>query len=260
MVMKSSAVLAFCLVPLLMPAQEFAPISVGDTIYTANRPVPPLGSSNTYAAVLSGKGIYTPFNFGNSSDLQPGPYTWTKTGANTGTLVLSGAQSPSRHELVFTANGQGTYRETVASTGAVITGDFLMAAMPNGPPPPLANLSTRTTLSSGRSAILGFVVEGQTSRRVVLRAIGPTLAQFGVANPVANPALTVFRGVAQIGANTGWGGSTDLAAAFAAAGAFTLSATSRDSALVLTLEPGNYTAHARADTAGEVLLEVYFAD
>jgi hypothetical protein len=29
---------------------------------------------------------------------------------------------------------------------------------------------------------------------------------------------------------------------------------------VLTLEPGNYTAHARADTAGDVLLEVYFVD
>jgi hypothetical protein len=77
---------------------------------------------------------------------------------------------------------------------------------------------------------------------------------------VANPALTVFRGATQIAANTGWGGAAGLAAVFTKVGAFALPAASRDSAVVLTLEPGSYTAHARADTAGEVLLEVYFVD
>lgn len=259
--MKSVVVLVVAFIPLLLRAQEFAPNSVADMIYSARPTSPPPGSSAVYAAILSGKGVFTPFNFSSASTFQPGAYAWTKTAGNTGTLVLSGSSpSASRHELVFTANGQGTYRETDLATGVVLTGNFLIAAMPNGPPPPLSNLSTRTTLTAGRAAILGFVVEGQTSRSVLVRAIGPSLAQFGVSIPVANPALTVFRGSTQIGANTGWGGAAHLAAAFSAAGAFALPATSRDSAVVLTLEPGNYTAHARADTVGEVLLEVYFVD
>ena len=57
----------------------------------------------------------------------------------------------------------------------------------------------------------------------------------------------------------GWGGTQSLAAAFDAVGAFALEKSSRDCALVLTLEPGSYTAQVRADTAGEVLLEVNFA-
>lgn len=47
---------------------------------------------------------------------------------------------------------------------------------------------------------------------------------------------------------------------FSSVGAFALSRTSKDAALVMTLEPGNYTAQVRSDTAGEVLLEVYFVD
>jgi hypothetical protein len=255
--MKFAALLAFCFVPLLMPAQEHAPTSVSDMIYTATRPMPPLGSFTVYAAILSAKGIYTPFDFTSSSKPQPGPYAWTKTGVNTGTLVLSGEPFPSRHELVFTGNGRGTYRETVVATGAVIAGDFLLAAMPNGPPSPLANFSVRTSLAGGRLALLGFVVEGQTSRRVLVRAVGPSLAPFGVVNPAASPALTVLRGAAQIGANTGWGGASDVAAIFREAGAFALPTSSRDSAVLLTLEPGNYTAQARDANGGEVLLEVY---
>jgi hypothetical protein len=257
---KSIAVLTICFLLPILRAQEFAPNSVGDMVYSVRRTFPPAGFSAIYAAILSVKGIYTPFNYPGSPSLLPGPFIWTKTGANAGTLVLSGAPSASRHELVFTANGQGAYRETIPSTGAVIVGEFLLAAMPNGQPPSLSNLSSRATLFGSRLATLGFVVEGPAPRRVLVRAIGPSLAQFGVANPVANPALTVFRGPTQIAANTGWSGASDLAAVFTKVGAFALPAASRDSAVVLTLEPGSYTAHARADIAGEVLLEVYFVD
>jgi hypothetical protein len=54
---------------------------------------------------------------------------------------------------------------------------------------------------------------------------------------------------------------TTLPAAFTSVGAFGLAANSRDAALVMTLDPGPYTAQIRGGTAtetGEVLLEVYF--
>lgn len=258
--MKFAALLTLCLVPLFLRAQEFAPVSVGDMAYSARPTFPSLGSTFAAGAILSGKGVFISLNLAVPPSRQSGPYAWTKTGANTGTLVLGTASSAWRHELVFTGNGRGTYRETDMATGAVVTGEFAMGAMPNGPPPPLANLSIRTTLVGGRPATIGFVVEGTTSRRVLVRAVGPTLAQFGVANPAANPVLTVFRGTAQIGVNAGWGGVSHLAAAAAAAGAFALFFNSRDSAIELTLEPGSYTAQARDANGGEVLLEVYFAN
>lgn len=259
--MKSLAALALWLVPMLLSAQEFAPNSVADLFYNAHRSVPSPSSGSYSTVILSGNGTFSPYSaFGPASALEARPYSWTKTGANTGTLVLSGLESASRHELVFTGNGQGTYRETDLSTGAVIAGDFLLAAMPNGPPPPLANLSVRTSLSGGRAATLGFVDEGSASRRVLVRAVGPSLRQFGVANPAANPTVTVLRGAVLIGANTGWGGAAGLAATFTEAGAFALPASSRDSAILLTLEAGNYTAQARDANGGEVLLEVYVLD
>jgi hypothetical protein len=142
-------------------------------------------------------------------------------------------------------------------SGNPVNGTISFAAVPADLTPPLLNVSTRASLIAGQAAIAGFVVEGSGPKQVLIRAIGPSLAQFGVSNMAANPALTVFKGSTQIGANSGWGGSASLAAAFTAVGAFSLPSNSRDSAIVLTLDPGNYTAQARDPIGGEVLLEVY---
>ncbi|MBL9200148.1 MAG: hypothetical protein JNL39_06555 [Opitutaceae bacterium] len=248
--------------PTPLTAQDLAPASVVHMVYTVVVS-DPLGNPNAlaHAAVLQSDGVRRRINISlQEGDRPPATYSWTKTSANTATLRLTGAEVVSRLEMTFAAPGRGTYREIREGSSLVSSGDFLLAPVPRDSGPPLLNLSARVTLPAAQPAIQGFVVEGPASRRVLVRAIGPSLAQFGVANPVANPALTVFRGSTQIAANTGWGGAPSLAAVFSAVGAFALPAASRDSAVVLTLEPGNYTAHARADTAGEVLLEVYFVD
>ena len=122
--------------------------------------------------------------------------------------------------------------------------------------PPLVNISTRATLSAGQTLTSGFVVGGTVRRRVLVRAIGPSLTSFGVTNPLPTPTLTVFSGATQIAANAGWGGGAPLSTVFAAAGAFFLPQASRDAAAVLTLNPGSYTAQVGGG-AGE---EVYFVD
>jgi hypothetical protein len=130
-------------------------------------------------------------------------------------------------------------------------------------PAPLMNLSTRAMLTAGGVLNPGFVVGGTGARRVLVRAIGPGLAQFGVSGVMANPVVTVFRGAQEVGGNDDWGGSTTLQATFAAVGAFGLPIGSRDAAVVLTLPPGAYTATVRAVGAvesGEVLLEVYLLE
>jgi hypothetical protein len=95
---------------------------------------------------------------------------------------------------------------------------------------------------------------------VLVRAVGPSLAAFGVGNVAANPELAVFRGTTSLATNAGWAGAATLAAAFSATGAFALPPTSRDCALMLALEPGAYTAQVRDPAGGEVLVEVFFID
>jgi hypothetical protein len=127
----------------------------------------------------------------------------------------------------------------------------------------LANLSTRAFVGTGDGVLIpGLVISGNTPRRVLVRAIGPGLAPFGVSGLLADPVLTVFRGATAIASNDNWqeqAASPAVATAAAESGAFTLAAGSKDSALVLTLEPGAYTCRvAGAGTStGVALVEVY---
>lgn len=151
----------------------------------------------------------------------------------------------------------------VAAGGFVAEGIVYMAFTQDVPPArpetPLVNISTRSTLAAGQTLSSGFSVGGAVSRRVLIRAVGPTLTNFGVGNPLAAPTLTVFSGQTTVGSNAGWGGDAALTAVFSAVGAFTLPSGSRDAAIVLRLNPGSYTVQVGGG-AGEVLVEVYFVD
>jgi hypothetical protein len=95
---------------------------------------------------------------------------------------------------------------------------------------------------------------------MLARAVGPTLADFGVESTLANPRLRVFNQAAQVVAESDdWSGA-DLAATSARVGAFALASGSRDAALLLTLAPGAYSLHVDA-AAGEgvALVELYDA-
>jgi hypothetical protein len=113
-------------------------------------------------------------------------------------------------------------------------------------------------------AIAGFVVAGDAgATSVLIRAIGPALTQFAVTGVLAQPVLTVFDSAGNaIGSNTAWGTSPNVAqltAAMVAAGAFALPAGSADSALLLSLKPGSYTAQVAGlnSSTGTALIEVY---
>jgi hypothetical protein len=108
--------------------------------------------------------------------------------------------------------------------------------------------------------IAGFTLSGNVAKRVLIRGVGPSLTQFGVTGTLANPMLAVYRGATVVADNDDWGGGEDLAAAFRSVGAFTLaSPTSRDAALLVTLQPGSYTAQLSGvgGTTGVALIEVY---
>lgn len=131
----------------------------------------------------------------------------------------------------------------------------------------LSNLSARGLLGSGsRQMIVGLVTHGSGSRRVMIRSVGPTLAQLGVTNPVQNPSLRLYRHVdaspIPVGSNAEWSDSAQCEQVFAltaALGAFALPRGSADAVVLQRLEPGMYTAISTAEAAVErvVLTEIY---
>ena len=132
--------------------------------------------------------------------------------------------------------------------------------------PRLVNLSTRVQVGSGGGILIaGFVVGGSTSRTVLVRASGPALAPYGVPGILPDPQLKLYRSNPDqsstlLEANSAWAGNAQVAGTSARVGAFAwTSASSLDSAILVTLPPGSYTAQvsgASGDT-GVALVEVY---
>jgi len=128
----------------------------------------------------------------------------------------------------------------------------------------VTNVSCRAYVGTGSSvAVAGFVISGTATEQVLIRGVGPALTQFSVAAALAQPVLTVFNSAGtQLASNTGWGTNADpqqVSAAFGATGAFALPSGSPDSALLLSLAPGSYTAEVSGlnNTTGNALIEVY---
>jgi hypothetical protein len=127
----------------------------------------------------------------------------------------------------------------------------------------LAAVSTLVFTGAGeRALVAGFTVEGDAPKTLLLRAIGPSLAGFGVAEAMANPQISLVAAkVARVIARTDgpWNADASLSGAFARTGAFPLAANSRDAALLVTLPPGAYTVQVKdgAGAEGMTLVEIY---
>lgn len=130
-------------------------------------------------------------------------------------------------------------------------------AFPAVGPQPL-NLSTRGLIGSGDDSLIGgFIVSGTAAKKVVLRAIGPSLSGSGVSSPLANPAFTVYdsSGMA-IAGNDDW--QSDPAAAELIANKLA-PADSAEAATIVTLNPAAYTVVVNGKDAmtGVGLVEIY---
>lgn len=153
---------------------------------------------------------------------------------------------------------------TAQVTAAAGTGTALLEAYDSDASVTTArfvNISARTQVGTGDNIlVIGFVVTGTGSKNLLLRAVGPGLSQFGVGGVLADPQLRLFdaAGVATE-TNDDWAGTAALSAVFSQTGAFGLPAASKDAALLVTLQPGAYTAQVSgvAGTTGVALVEVY---
>ncbi len=128
----------------------------------------------------------------------------------------------------------------------------------------LINVATLATVAPGeRSVIAGFVIGPGAPREMLLRAVGPGLAAFGLRDALPNPVLEVYDARGLLAQNTGWSASANsalIAARGSQVGAFALAAGSGDSAVLQSFAPGSYTAAVRsAGPTGTVLVEAYDA-
>jgi hypothetical protein len=95
---------------------------------------------------------------------------------------------------------------------------------------------------------------------MLIRAVGPTLTEFGISDALVDPVVTIYSGQTAVVMNDDWSsGATPVATASARVGAFALPDGSRDSGMLVTLPPGAYTAvvSGKEDTEGVALLEIY---
>lgn len=162
-------------------------------------------------------------------------------------------QPPCLVSVKVSAAGNGTGSVIAEIYDATPAGTFTAAT------PRLVNVSVLKHLGSGLTA--GFALGGLASKTVLIRAVGPTLADapFSVGGAVVDPQLALFSGSTQIDGNDNWGGTTPLAAGFAQVGAFPLPRGSRDAAILATLRPGSYTVQVSGvgGSTGVALVEIY---
>ena len=105
----------------------------------------------------------------------------------------------------------------------------------------------------------GFIVVGVTNKKVIIRAIGPSLAGAGISNALPDPTLELHDGNGNVlASNDNW---KDTQQTMIQATGLS-PANDLESAIIRTLTPGNYTAIVRGlnGTTGVALVEVYDLD
>jgi hypothetical protein len=121
------------------------------------------------------------------------------------------------------------------------------------------NLSSRGTVMSGDNVLInGFVVTGPGTKTVVVRALGPSLSNFGLANVLADPVLTVYDSSGEmVASNDNW--QTGAGATFIEENGLAPDNPSEAAAVVANLAPGAYTVVVTGNNSSEgiSLAEVY---
>jgi len=212
----------------------------------ASKPATPA----TFRGIAYGNGYFVTAGDQGTIMTSPDGITWTQRFSGDSPLTLSSAT------LLSVAFSPESQRFVITGVGGTIL-------VSDSGPSTFANVSTRGYVSSSSTFIGGFVIEGPSSRTVLIRGDGPALSLFGVPSALPDPVLTVYNSSgAVIATNSGWttnGNPAAISTAAVVAGAFALPNTGNDSALLLTLPPGAYTVQITSakGNSGTALFEAY---
>ena len=191
--------------------------------------------------------------------------------ASLGAFPLIGIRSKdtqSADAALITTLAPGAYTAQISdSSGAVEGAGVALAEIydasvnPNADYQRLVNISSRGKVTPDDGVLIGgFIVTGNHPKRLLIRGIGPALTNFGIAGVLTDPSLTIYQDGKVIANNEGWANRADITAAAAQTGAFALPSGSKDAAVLITLNPGAYTAQiksAKNNSSGVALIEIY---
>jgi sugar lactone lactonase YvrE len=200
--------------------------------------ITPGGIKTTYASALEDPNgmAFRPRRFSGDTD-------------GVGNLLV--ADTAGGHIFEFTTDGT---QSTFATEGSP---NFL--AFETILPGKLLNISTRLRAQTGDNVLIGgFIITGNVSKKVILRAIGPSLTAFGIAGALADPVLELHTPSGAVVTNDNW--KSTQQAEIQATGIPPKN--DLESAIVVTLAPGAYTAIVRGKNngTGVALVEGYDLD
>lgn len=181
------------------------------------------------------------------------PYA-NEIGVTTSSAAVANLKNGATYTFAVTAyNGDGfesAYSDPISYT--VGSDQVIPAAI-------LANISTRAVVDTGENVLIGgFIIEGIVPKKVALRAIGPSLAAAGILDPLGDPVLQLADSTGKIiASNDNWNVPGQEIKSYGLA-----PTDSRESALVVTLAPGAYSAIVSGNdsASGVGLFELYDLD
>jgi hypothetical protein len=240
------------------------PASVGGNVIYLSLPM--IHGEYSYAFALGSDGVATGlFTFqyvypGPAQNLSPptgGPYSYRRIDDASAELIVAGQ----KYTLRFTPGGGDSSGNAAFGDTASSFYGFRLARIAAGVA--MTNCSNRSFVRPGGSAFTGFVISDH-SHFVLIRAVGPGLAQFSIPDLLATPRLKVVLNSSGIpyASNEDWRTASpdSIRNTGAVVGAFPLSSTSADSAVVLSVGGGAYVVEvssANPSDSGQVLIEVY---
>jgi CSLREA domain-containing protein len=198
-------------------------------------------------------------NFYSDAEVDPSGYgegeTWF------GSLdVHTNAQSTVEFSFPLDAGSLGRFITATATDPEGNTSEFSLASEIVPPLSRFLNISTRLRVQMGDNVLIGgFIIDGTDAKEVIVRAIGPSLGNFGVTDPLANPILELhYPDGTTVVTNNNWRDTqeTEIMATGLAPN------DDLESAILATLEPGPYTAIVRGVNGGTGigLVETYDLD
>lgn len=217
------------------------------TRHPASQMVAAAGSTVVFSAEATGGGLYQ----------------WQKDG-----VPLADATRASLVLTNVTTASAGSYAVRASNaSGAILSNVGALTVSADSNFGHLINLSIRTHITGTDPLFtIGTTVGGGAAgatKPLLLRAVGPTLAGFGLSAAIADSKLEVFSGATMVAANDNWDGAAALGSVFAQVGAFPFAgAASRDAAVFNpSMAAGSYTVQVSgvAGATGEVLAELYDA-
>jgi hypothetical protein len=210
----------------------------------------------------------------NADTIRAANNDWTNDSATVavfqrlGASALQAGSLDAALSLTLEGRPYTAHVNTAAGGGVALAEVYDAATSPSGATPRLVNIAGRAQVNTGDDVLIaGFVVAGAGPKTVLIRALGPALIPAGVTGVLAAPRLELHQRINDVdtvwASNSGWGGGPELTALFNQIGASALpNAASLDAVLLVTLQPGVYSAvvSGLGGATGVALVEVYEVD